>query len=161
MSRRTGWIVGAALAALVLAGVVIVGLTVSGSPSAEPSPDPAPSESVEHDIRADAQTALEKHLDECAGAGAPDGVVPDGCGIRIPWGSEFASVTDVRFRIERMPELALTADDGFTADGGVLVATVTGTGQDGAARTETYRTDTWGVRGEVEVTDDDVDVIVW
>lgn len=160
MSRRSGWIM-AGVGVLIVAVGVVVWLALAGAPTATPSPEPTPSPSVSLDMRAEAQAALEEHLEECTALGAPNGAVPAGCGIRLPWGAEFASVTDVRFRIERLPELTLSDDGGFTADGGVLIATVTGTGQDGAARTETYRTESWGVRGEVESSDDGVAVTVW
>lgn len=161
MSRRSRWVIGGAVVVLIAAAVVW--LAVSWPRGAAPStPEPSPSASAAHDVGAAAQTALERHLEECTAAGAPDGVVPAACGIRLPWGAEFADVSDVRFRIDRMPELALSDDGrGFIADGGVLVATVTGTGQDGAVRTATYRTESWGVRGDVDVSGDDVAVIVW
>ncbi|MFJ4173712.1 hypothetical protein [Microbacterium sp. NPDC089696] len=159
MSRRVGWIVGGAVVTLLAAGALLMWLTMPGDSA--PARTPTPSAAATHDVAADAQAALEAHLEECTAAGAPSGVLPEACGIRIPWGAEFASVTDVRFRIDRMPDLALTGDDGFTADGGVLVATGTGTGQDGTARTETYRTDTWSVRGGIEDTDDGIVVSVW
>lgn len=109
-----------------------------------------------------AQAQLEEHLDACtAPAGtAPASTPPAGCGIRIPWGTEFRAVTDIAYRIERLPVIALAATE-FTAADGVLVATVTGTGQDGAARTTTYRTDSWSVRGDVAFTDDDLVLSVW
>ncbi|WP_337006393.1 MULTISPECIES: hypothetical protein [unclassified Microbacterium] len=97
-----------------------------------------------------AQAQLDEHLQECT---VPAGRVPAQCGIRIPWGTEFHDVSEIRYRIEASPVIALTSA-GFSADGGVLIATVTGTGQDGAARTTTYRTESWSVRGEVSFTDD-------
>lgn len=159
MNGRSGWMIGGGVVVLLAAVVAVIWWSTSGAPS--PAASPTPSASATRDAQAEAQAALDEHLDDCVDRGAPNGAVPAGCGIRIPWGSEFASVTDVRFRVERMPRLVFTEDDGFTADGGVLVATVTGTGQDGVARTETYRTESWGVRGEVEQTADDIDVIVW
>ena len=107
-----------------------------------------------------AQRQLDEHLESCTEDEVTGGAIPEKCGIRIPWGTEFAAVESVRFRIDRMPVLELT-DDGFIADGGVLVATVSGTGQNGAARTETYRTESWSVRGDVAVDGDRVDLDVW
>ena len=78
----------------------------------------------------------------------------------IPWGTEFAGVTGIRYRVETLPVLTLDGDS-FTATGGVLVATVSGTGQDGATRTETYRTENWAVRGDIAITDDEVDIDIW
>lgn len=104
-----------------------------------------------------AQEQLDAHLDACT---APAQTVPEGCGIRIPWGTEFRAVTDIRFRAEQLPVLTLTAT-GFSADGGVLVATVTGTGQDGSARTTTYRTESWSVRGDIAFTADGMELTAW
>ncbi|MFJ4224512.1 hypothetical protein [Microbacterium sp. NPDC089695] len=159
MRRRTGWIIAGAAIVVVAAVALWVVLSAASAPSSTPRPSPSASQTF--DVQSRAQAALDDHLDECVATGAPGGVVPEGCGIRIPWGTEFASVADVRFRVDRMPEITLGDDDLFTADGGVLVATVTGTGQDGAPRTETYRTETWGVRGEVTPSDDGVALVVW
>lgn len=104
-----------------------------------------------------AQAALDEHLEACTAKG---GEQPAGCGIRIPWGTEFREVSDVSYRIETLPSLALSRT-GFTAGGGVLVATVTGTGQDGAARTTTYRTDSWMVRGDATFTETAIALTVW
>jgi hypothetical protein len=104
-----------------------------------------------------AQTQLDDHLATCT---APGPTPPPGCGIRIPWGTEFRSVDEVRYRIEQHPVVTLTAT-GFTADGGVLVATVTGTGQDGAPRTTTYRTESWSLRGDVAFTADGLTLTAW
>lgn len=166
MNRRRAWIVGGGvLAALALVGA---GVWVWQTSSIRPSPDSsqistaAPTPTA--DLRTLAQQELDDHLKRCTAAGAGDGdssdAAPEGCGIRIPWGTEFAAVDGVRFRVERLPVLELVGDD-FIADGGILVATVSGTGQDGAARTETYRTESWSVRGDVEVSDGEVDLDVW
>jgi hypothetical protein len=104
-----------------------------------------------------AQAALDEHLGACTAKG---GERPEGCGIRIPWGTEFRAVSDVSYRIETLPSLVLSGT-GFTAGGGMLVATVTGTGQDGAARTTTYRTDSWMVRGDVTFTETAIALTVW
>ena len=104
-----------------------------------------------------AQAALDEHLEACTAKG---GEQPEGCGIRIPWGTEFREVSDVRYRVETLPSLLLSGT-GFTAGGGVLVATVTGTGQDGSARTTTYRTDSWMVRGDATFTDTAIALTVW
>ncbi|MCT1479484.1 hypothetical protein [Microbacterium sp. p3-SID336] len=104
-----------------------------------------------------AQKQLEAHLATCT---RPAPTPPEGCGIRIPWGTEFRAVTEFRYRIEQSPALTL-AGTGFTADGGVLVATVTGTGQDGSARTATYRTDSWSLRGTVAFTADGLQLSAW
>lgn len=159
MTRRTRWLLGGGtLIVVVLAIAAIVWSTSGRTPEASSSPPPSPTATV--DLLAAAQAELEEHLEQCTAAGAPNGVVPDACGIRIPWGTEFAVVADARFRIERMPQVALS-DDGFVAEGGELVATVTGTGQDGAPRTETYRTDDWSLRGDIARTTTGIDLTVW
>ena len=105
---------------------------------------------VRAEATAAAQSQLDEHLEACT---APASRVPEQCGIRIPWGTEFREISGVRYRIDAAPVIVLTPE-GFSADGGVLIATVTGTGQDGAARTTTYRTESWSVRGAVSFTDD-------
>lgn len=104
-----------------------------------------------------AQEQLEEHLAACT---APADSEPEHCGIRIPWGTEFRSVSGFRYRVEALPKVALDGS-AFRADGGVLVSTVSGTGQDGAERTTTYRTESWSIRGEVAFTADDLELSVW
>ncbi len=104
-----------------------------------------------------AQQQLDEHLEACT---TPAITMPEACGIRIPWGTEFRAVSEIRYRIEQTPSIALTAD-AFSAAGGVLVATVTGTGQDGSARTTTYRTEDWSLRGDVVFTEDGLTLSVW
>lgn len=104
-----------------------------------------------------AQTQLEAYLTSCTADGT---VVPENCGVRIPWGTEFREISDIAFRVERFPAVVLTPT-AFTADDGILEATVTGTGQDGAARTVTYRSTAWSVRGGVDITADGLALMVW
>ena len=116
---------------------------------------------VEASLRPEATVAAQEQLDEhLAICTAPGSAPPEGCGIRIPWGTEFRTASEIRYRVEQLPTIVL-AGTGFTADGGVLVATVTGTGQDGAERTTTYRTDSWSIRGDVSFTADDVALTAW
>jgi len=161
VNRRRAWAIGGVGAALVVVVAASWLWLSSGdvSPAAGP-PATSSAPTPEIDVRTTAQQALDDHLEECTSAEVSDDAVPDGCGIRIPWGTEFAAVDDVRFRIEQLPVLELT-DGGFVADGGVLVATVSGTGQDGSPRTETYRTDSWTLRGGVTVEGDTVELDVW
>lgn len=105
-----------------------------------------------------AQEQLQSHLDTCT---APAAAAPEGCGIRIPWGTEFRAVSDIRYRIEQKPTITLSGSTGFSADGGVLVATVTGTGQDGADRTTTYRTESWSIRGDIAFTAEGLELTPW
>lgn len=112
---------------------------------------------VRPEATAAAQTELDELLETCTALAAE---VPDGCGIRIPWGTEFRDVADIRFRIDTSPAISLSPT-GFTAADGVLVATVTGTGQNGEARTTTYRTENWSLRGDVSFTGDGIELSAW
>lgn len=163
MNRRLAWTIGGGVAALLVVGAAVWLWQASSdipSTQATPTATSSPTPDADLDVQALAQQALDEHLEDCTSDGVTEGVVPDGCGIRIPWGTEFAAVDDARFRIERMPVLELT-DDGFIAEGGILVATVSGTGQDGSPRTETYRTESWTLRGDASVEGGDVDLDVW
>lgn len=104
-----------------------------------------------------AQSQLEAYLETCTAGGS---AIPENCGIRIPWGTEFREVSDVAFRVERFPMVTLTPTT-FAADDGVLEATVTGTGQNGTTRSVTYRSTAWSVRGGVEITADELALTVW
>lgn len=168
MTRRRWWLAGAGaaimLVVVVLAIVAALRLWPSSSESADPGSTAAPTAtpSSSAGVRELAQAELDDHLEQCTALGMPGGSAPPGCGIRIPWGTEFAAVDDAAFRIEQLPRLELDADgQGFVAAGGVLVATVSGRGQDGAPRTETYRSESWTVRGDVDVRGDAVTLDVW
>lgn len=134
---------------------------LSGEKSVTVLPGDETAVEIDVSLRAEATTAAQKQLDEHLETCTEPGTVPpDACGIRIPWGTEFRAVTDIRYRVEDPPTVTLSAT-GFSAEGGVLVATVTGTGQDGTERENTYRTDTWTVRGDVSFTADDVVLTAW
>lgn len=105
-----------------------------------------------------AQAALDEHLARCTTGG--EDVVPSGCGIRIPWGTEFREIDDVRYRIDSSPVLTL-GPTGFDTTSGVLIATVTGVGQNGQTRTTTYRTESWNLRGDVAFTETGVELSAW
>lgn len=165
MTRRRGWSIALVAAILVLLAVAIwLWLSASAAPPSDTAPrsdaTQSPTPLTTADVRDLAQQELDRHLEDCTADVVSDGAVPEGCGIRIPWGSEFAAVDEARFRVDRLPVLELTAQ-GFAADGGILIATVTGTGQDGAARTETYRTESWSLRGGLTVDGAEVDLDVW
>lgn len=116
---------------------------------------------VDARLRPEATTAAQEQLDaHLATCTEPADTAPAGCGIRIPWGTEFREVSEIRYRIERSPTVTLTPT-AFVADGGILVATITGTGQDGSPRTTTYRTDSWSVRGDVAFSADGIELSVW
>lgn len=157
MKRRTGWAIGGAVAAAAVAGALLwLWQEPAASPASSPRPTPAATTPAPASERA--QEELDAALIACAESTASS--PPEHCGIRIPWGTEFAGVTGIRYRIDTLPTLTI---DGaaFTAEGGVLVATVSGTGQDGAPRSETYRTENWAVRGDITITDDDVQIDIW
>lgn len=163
--RKRAWLI--AVAALVLAGVLAVSFVQAVSPRPEvptteatATPSAAPDAGSTEDVRAIAQRRLDDHLEECTAEGMRGGVFPAECGIAIPWGTDFVRVDGGEFRIERLPVLEVI-DDGFVAQAGVLVATLTGVGHDGAARTETYRTDTWSVRGDLTGKGEDLELTVW
>jgi hypothetical protein len=158
MRRRSGWIIGGTVAAVVVAGGATALVWQSSTIPAPSSPAPAPVATTPAPAAERAQEKLDALLTTCAESTAI--APPEHCGIVIPWGTEFADVTGIRYRIEKVPALMLD-DDSFTATGGVLVATVSGTGQDGATRTETYRTENWSVRGDIAITDDEVDIDIW
>lgn len=162
MTRRVAWTIGGAIAVAVLvaAALWVWQTSVRTSPAADATATTAPTAEVDVDVQARAQQQLDEHLDACTADEITDGVVPEGCGIRIPWGTEFAAVDSIRFRVEKLPVLELV-DGGFVADGGRLVATVSGTGQDGAPRIETYLTESWSVRGDAVVRGDEVQLDVW
>lgn len=158
MRRGTGWVLAGAIAVVVIGGGAALWVSQGSTDPPASTPAPSPVVTSAAPVAEQAQDELDALLTACAEstAAAP----PEHCGIRIPWGTEFASVTGIRYRIETMPTLVL--DGGaFVAQGGVLVATVTGTGQDGAARTETYRTEDWTVRGDAVVDADGVELNVW
>lgn len=127
--------------------VVLPGTTVEATVDAVPRPAATVA----------AQEQLDALVKACTTAAT---AVPERCGIRIPWGTEFRAVTSIAYRVETPPALTLTGE-AFAADGGVLVATVTGTGLDGTARTTTYRTESWALRGDVAFTPDGVELAPW
>ncbi len=104
-----------------------------------------------------AQAQLDEYLATCTKPAAE--AIPS-CGLAIPWAADFSAVSEIRYRIEQTPVVALTPA-AFQADGGILVATVAGTALDGSAKTLTYRSTNWSVRGDVTFTDDDIVLSVW
>lgn len=104
-----------------------------------------------------AQSQLDEHLANCT---RPAAEAPPSCGIAIPWAADFSIVSEIRYRIEQSPVITLTPSE-FQADGGVLVATVTGSALDGSAKTLTYRSTNWSVRGDVTFAEDDIVLSVW
>lgn len=110
--------------------------------------------SVSSEATAAAQEQVERYLEDCA---APAPVVPENCGLRVPWAADLVSLERIAFRIEQVPALALAPDGrSFDATGGVIVATATGTTPAGEAASFTYRADDWAVRGSVTFTGDEM-----
>lgn len=105
-----------------------------------------------------AQAQLDEHLSICTDTAE---AAAEGCGIQIPWGTEFQSASEFRYRVEQLPVIVLSADGAFSAENGVLTATVAGIGQDGKIREATYRTESWSVRGEVTFTETGLAVSPW
>lgn len=104
-----------------------------------------------------AQNQLDGYAESCTQTAA---AVPASCGIAIAWAADFTTVSEISYRIEQMPTVALTPD-AFQADAGILVATVTGIAFDGSEQSLTYRTTTWSLRGDVTFTADDIVLSVW
>lgn len=99
---------------------------------------------------------VDSYLEYCT---RPATAIPENCGISVPWAADLATMSEVRFRIEKAPTLKLTPP-GFSATGGVLVATVTGTDPNGAPATKTYRSDAWALRGQLDFAPDGFTIAV-
>lgn len=136
---------------------------LTGSSDVVALPGTADDVEVEASLQPEATEAAQQRLDELLEACAAEKAVPaDGCGIRIPWGTDFRTVDSAAFRIDTMPTVVL-GDDGasFTASGGELVATLTGTARDGTSRTTTYRSENWAVRGDVTLAGNEMTLTAW
>jgi hypothetical protein len=144
---RIGVAVIVVIVAIVAAVVVIALWPREDDPSGPRDATVTSAEFTDAQLNALAQQRLDALLEACT---QPASEVPAACGIRIPWAADFAVVDGIRYRIEEPPVLTVTLPT-FRADEGVLVATVTGTGRDGAAKTAPYRTENWMLRGDVTV----------
>lgn len=139
---------------------------LAGSVAVDVAPGATVEAALDPELRPEAteaaQRRLDAHLATCTETrdGADAGIPPEHCGLRIPWGADLAGVSGIRFRVEQPPAVTLDGD-GFVADGGVLVATVSGAGHDGAERSVTYRTENWTVRGDVTFTADGIELSAW
>lgn len=101
-----------------------------------------------------AQAQLEEYAQACV---QPADAVPLNCGLRVPWAADLATLESIAFRIDRMPQLALSPDaTAFDATGGVVTATATGTTRDGGTASFTYRADDWALRGTVSFQGDEM-----
>lgn len=122
---------------------------VDGDATVDVAPDrPATLElttSLSPDALARAQQQVDAYVASCT---APATTVPDDCGLRVPWAADLRRADGFAYRVERSPQLRVGADGvTFVADGGVLVATVTGEARSGGAASVTYRDDAWTLRG--------------
>ena len=100
------------------------------------------------------QAALAEHVAACT---TPAPQVPAGCGIRVPWGADLATLSGLAYRVEQEPVVALAADaSSFAATGGDLVITATGTTRAGAPASFTYRDAAWTLRGTIGFDDDGI-----
>lgn len=106
-----------------------------------------------------AQTQFTAYLAACT---APTTTVPSACGIRVPWAADLATLSGLKFRIDVAPALMLAPDgSGFAATGGTLIATATGTTDEGTEASFTYRDTEWALRGGVAFTLDELVLEVW
>ncbi len=157
MKRRTVWIIASALIVVVILGAAAWLLLPRDADESRSAEGRSAEILTASEAMTIAQERLDEHLETCI---EPNAVIPAQCGMTIPWGADFSSVTGIRYRIEQAPVLTFTPPT-FRADGGILVATVTGTGLDGAARSLTYRTENWMLRGDAVITRDDVELEAW
>ena len=128
----------------ILTGTATAGVTPGGAATADLQPE------LSDTALETASAQVQAYIDACT---APTDAVPEGCGIRVPWAADLATLTSLAFRVETAPTLAIAEDlSSFAATGGVLVATATGTARDGSAGTFTYRTDDWSLRGGMDFT---------
>lgn len=101
-----------------------------------------------------AQARIDAYAQECA---EPASAVPATCGIRVPWAADLTALERIAFRVEQLPQLALSPDGRtFAATGGVVVATATGTSRGGGAASFTYRADDWALRGSISFSGDEM-----
>lgn len=101
------------------------------------------------DALARAQRELDAYVRACT---APAAEVPRACGLRIPWQADLARAEQFAYRVDRTPTVQISADAReFTASGGDVVVTVTGTDAAGARASATYRDAAWTLRGAVTV----------
>lgn len=158
MRRRRAWLVVAVVVAVALIGAAAWLLWPGEDAATGAREAHGAAETVSGAEATElAQKQLDEHLTECT---RPAPEPPPSCGIRIPWQADFTAVDEIRYRIEQTPTVML-APPSFRADDGILVATVSGTGMDGAAETMTYRTENWMLRGDVSIKGDEVVLSPW
>ena len=124
---------------------------VTGESSAAVTNERSVAMSVDATLSPNAVAAAQQQLDVYADACAePAAAVPANCGLRIPWAADLATLSSIDFRIDAHPVVTI-ADDActFSATGGDIVATATGTTREGVPGTFTYRAQDWALRGSI------------
>jgi hypothetical protein len=116
--------------------------------------DAAVEASLSPDATVLAQEQIDAYVTACT---APAPVVPDNCGLRVPWAADLATLDAIAFRVEASPVLVIAADARtFAATQGSVVATATGTTREGSTASFTYRADDWALRGSIAFTGDEM-----
>jgi len=97
----------------ILTGTATAGVTPGGAATADLQPE------LSDTALETASAQVQAYIDACT---APTDAVPEGCGIRVPWAADLATLTSLAFRVETAPTLAFAEDlSSFAATGGVLV----------------------------------------
>jgi len=124
---------------------------LTGSTTVDVAPGADVPAAVEASLSPDAIATVQAQVDAYAEACAqPATTVPANCGLKVPWGADLSTLTSLDFRIEKTPQVTLSADaTSFDATGGVIVATARGTSRTGGNGAFTYRADDWALRGSV------------
>jgi hypothetical protein len=105
-----------------------------------------------------AQEQLDAYAGECTTTAS---AVPPHCGLRVPWAADLATLDSIAFRVEALPQVALSPDlRTFAATSGIVVATATGTTRDGGSASFTYRADDWALRGTIALSADEMQLAV-
>ena len=136
----------------VLEGSAVVGVSSDAPQTVE----------IAASFSAEATTHVQERLDAYAESCAqPATAVPGNCGLIVPWQADLAELERIAFRIEQLPQVALSpTGSAFDATGGVIVATAHGTGRDGTAGAVTYRADDWALRGSIGYSGDEITLSV-
>ena len=124
---------------------------LTGSTTVDVAPGADVPAAVEASLSPDAIATVQAQVDAYAEACAqPATTVPANCGLKVPWGADLSTLTSLDFRIEKTPQVTLSADaTSFDATGGAMVATARGTSRTGGNGAFTYRADDWALRGSV------------
>lgn len=111
------------------------------------------------DAAAHAQPQLDAYADVCV---TPAETLPDGCGLQVPWPTDLTALDTLTARIDAYPVLEIdSAALTFTATGGAVVVTASGTNREGTQDSVTYRTEDWTLRGAVSFAGDELVLTVF